>query len=187
LIDLSREVLAVEAAYVAAATTARDAAMAHVVVSAERALVARACAGAVASRFLAVGSPRSFGVVGGTTADRDAMVAAHRPWFPHLPDVRWTAGDDARPLREVLAADIVCVVEPLALAAAQLRRGTHVNALAAVSWDDELGSLATIVDEVAGLPALAAGLIDGRQLDELTLFVAGEAAIAIAALAALGD
>ena len=30
--------------------------------------------------------------------------------------------------------------------------------------------LATVVHE-AGLPALAAGLVDGRQLDELTIFV----------------
>jgi hypothetical protein len=59
----------------------------------------------------------------------------------------------------------------MALAASQLRRGTHVNALAKVELDDELKKLATIVDEAKGLPALAAGLVDGRQLDELTVFV----------------
>jgi hypothetical protein len=61
----------------------------------------------------------------------------------------------------------------MALAASQLRRGTHVNALAPVELDSELRALATIQDEAKGLPALAAGMIDGRQLDELTVFVAG--------------
>jgi hypothetical protein len=71
----------------------------------------------------------------------------------------------------------------MALAASQLRRGTHVDALAMVELDEELRTLATVVDEPKGLPALAAGLVDGRQLDELTVFVAGAAAIASAALA----
>ena len=41
-------------------------------------------------------------------------------------------GGRAVSLAEVLAADIVCIHAgtPLALAAVQLRRGTHVNALA---------------------------------------------------------
>jgi hypothetical protein len=86
-------------------------------------------------------------------------------------------------LAEALTADIVCIHTPMALAAAQLRRGTHVNALAPVELDAELRSLATIVDEPKGLPGLAAGLVDGRQLDELTVFIAGDAAIAAAALA----
>jgi len=81
-------------------------------------------------------------------------------------------------LAEALAADIVCVCEPLRLAASELRRGTHVNALATVELDDDLRALALVVDEARGLPALAAGLVDGRQLDELTVFLAGEAAIA---------
>jgi hypothetical protein len=60
----------------------------------------------------------------------------------------------------------------MTLAAAQLRRGTHVNALATIELDSELRVLAMIVDESKGLPALAAGLVDGRQLDELTVFLA---------------
>jgi hypothetical protein len=37
--------------------------------------------------------------------------------------------------------------------------------------------LATVVPE-AGLPAHAAGLVDGRQLDEITICVIGDAPIA---------
>ena len=87
-------------------------------------------------------------------------------------------------LAEVLAADIVCIHEPLALAAGQLRRGTHVNALVGeVTLDADLAQVAAITRERGGLPALAAGLVDGRQLDELTIFLLDDAALAAGALA----
>jgi hypothetical protein len=187
-------VLAVERAYVGAAfgapadpvpasPTARPA-------GASPALAA-AAAGAVASRFLAVGTPRSIGLVGDRAAC-ELSLCAHRVWFRPA-DVRCAGVDDAAELggravslEEALAADIVCIHAPLSLEAARLRRGTHVNALAEVVLDDELRALAAIVDEPAGLAALAAGLRDGRRLDELTVFVAGDLAIARRALAALG-
>lgn len=196
-------VTAAERAYVAAAVApgeARGAAGASrdpaAVAGASRDVdaVAAAAAGAVASRFLAVGTPRSLGLIGGA-AEASLSLAAHLVWFRPI-DIRWAelgdgaaargrlaAGDGAqigRPasLDEALAADIVCIHAPLRLAAARLRRGTHVNALAAVELDDELRALATLTDETTGLPALAAGLRDGRQLDELTVFVAGDLEIA---------
>jgi hypothetical protein len=182
---MSDWVHAVERAYVAAATGGA--------VPQRRALTqggsarALAAAGAVASHYLAVGTPRSIGLIGGE--DVVHSLVAHRTWF-NPSDVRCTSGSVAAmvsgrvvPLAEALTADIVCIHMPMALAAAQLRRGTHVNALAHVELDDELRKLATIVDEPKGLPALAAGLVDGRQLDELTVFLAGDAAIAAAALA----
>ena len=157
------------------------------------ALAAAAAAGAVASRFLAIGTPRSIGLVGDPTAAALSL-AAHRVWFQPA-DLRCAGaaspfagqlGGRAVSLDEALAADIVCIHAPLSLTAAQLRRGTHVNALAAgITFDDELRALATIADEASALPALAAGLRDGRQLDELTLFVAGDLAIARRALATL--
>jgi ornithine cyclodeaminase/alanine dehydrogenase-like protein (mu-crystallin family) len=154
----------------------------------DRALAA-AAAGAVASRFLAVGTPRSIGLVGDLMAGSLSLYA-HRVWFQPI-DIRCALDDRAGELggrtvslEEALAADIVCIHFPLALAAAQLRRGTHVNALAeGITLDDELRALATIVDEPTGLPALAAGLRDGRQLDELTVLIAGDLAIARRALA----
>jgi ornithine cyclodeaminase/alanine dehydrogenase-like protein (mu-crystallin family) len=183
----------VERAYVAAAFgPAAAIAPAHGA-AAELAAVAAAAAGAVASRFLAVGTPRSIGLVGDPAACALSL-AAHRVWFQPA-DIRWassTSGDADRAAElggravsqgEALAADIVCLHAPLSLEAARLRRGTHVNALAAVALDDELRALATIIDEPAGLPALAAGLRDGRQLDELTVFLAGDLAIACRALA----
>jgi hypothetical protein len=136
-------------------------------------------AGAIASHFLAVTSSRSLALVGGDASVHSLV--AHRTWFSPS-DLRCTSGSVAAavggrivPLAEALAADIVCIHEPMALGAAQLRRGTHVNALAPVELDAELRALATIVDEGRGLPALAAGLVDGRQLDELTVFVAAAA------------
>jgi len=178
---VSEWIHAVERAYVAAATGGALPARAP---TTPRALGA---AGAVASHFLAVGTPRSIGLVGGDEAAHSLV--AHRTWFSPR-DLRCTSASLAAmvegrvvPLAEALTADIVCIHTPLALAAAQLRRGTHVNALAPVELDAELRSLATIVDEPNGLPGLAAGLVDGRQLDELTVFIAGDAAIAAAALA----
>ena len=154
------------------------------------AAVAAAAAGAVASHFLAVASPRSIGLIGDPAAAALSL-AAHRVWFQPAdlrcagPDLAAQLGGRAVSLDEALAADIVCVHAPLSLAAARLRRATHVNALAAVTLDDELRALATLADEPAGLSALAAGLRDGRKLDELTIFLAGDLAIARRALAAL--
>ncbi|HVK88100.1 MAG TPA: hypothetical protein VM513_28465 [Kofleriaceae bacterium] len=203
-------VLAVERAYVDAATkrTAPTAAVRGELASAgsagarsdanaERGSIgkARAAIGAVASRYLAVGTPRSFGLVvegGASCADAALSLEAHRTWFSPT-DVR-VAGDGAEALAaqlggravtlpEALACDIVCVHASITIPDGTLRRGTHVNALApAVALPDELAKLAVITREVPGLGELAAGLVDGRQLDELTVFVLGDARIARAAL-----
>lgn len=180
---------AVERAYVAAGTgdrvTARDGDRAR----------ARAAIGAVASHYLAVGSPRSLGLIASAdTVDEAALsLAAHRAWFAPR-ELRCTGSDALAAvtgattcsLAEVLASDIVCVHRPLALRRADLRRGTHVNVLAAGSTlDDELRAFALVHEEDPGLAALAAGLVDGRALDELTVFIAGDLAIALAALASL--
>jgi hypothetical protein len=154
---------------------------------------ALAAAGAVASRYLAVGAPRSFGIVIDDAAGVPAAalsLVAHRTWFAPR-DVRCAsiapgAGGAAElaaatsgravSLDEALACDIVIVHGPrVRITPAQLRRGTHVNALTAGTLDPELRALATVVPE-AGLPALAAGLVDGRQLDELTIFVLDDSA-----------
>lgn len=125
-----------------------------------------AAAGAVASRYLAVGTPRSLAVIG----DGLLSIEAHTTWFTPR-DLRSTTGLPGTrevPLAEALTADIVCIHEPLAIPAGALRRGTHVNALAAITLPEDL--VAQRYDEAKDLPALAAGLIDGRVLDELTIF-----------------
>jgi hypothetical protein len=162
--------------------------------------------GAVASHYLAVGTPRTLGLIAddATIDEAVASVLAHRTWFQPR-ELRCTSaalaaavGGTLVPVHEALASDIVCVHVPIALAADQLRRGTHVNVLVAGqsssalrrssergacgSIDDELRRIATVVHEVPGLGALAAGLVDGRQLDEITIFCAGDAAIALGAL-----
>lgn len=159
---MSEWVLAAERAYVAAATGGPHvrAATAHDV----------AAAGAVASRFLAVGTPRSFGIIG----DDALSLEAHRTWFTPRdvrctsPEVAAAVGGRVVSIDEALVADIVCVHCVLEVSAAQLRRGTHLNALAAVTLDPEL--VVAAYDEVRDLPALAAGLVDGRQGDEITVF-----------------
>lgn len=163
---------------------------------------ALAAAGAVASRYLAVGTPRSFGLVIDDVAEVDAAVlslVAHRTWFAPR-DLRCAStapgatgaaelaaatSGRAVSLDEALACDIVNVYTArIRITPVQLRRGTHVNALTATVFDPELLALATVVSE-AGLPALAAGLVDGRQLDELTVFIIGDASAA--AVAAMRD
>ena len=158
---------AVERAYVAAATSGAPASAA----TTPRALAA---AGAVASHFLAVGMPRSIGLVGGDAAG--LSLAAHRAWFDPR-DIRCTSpslaaavGGRVVPLADALTADIVCIHVPLTLAAVQLRRGTHVNALARIDIDHDLRAIARIVDDAA-LVEIAAGRVDGRQLDEITMFL----------------
>lgn len=162
---MSDWVLAVERGYVAAAKPS---------------LRARAAAGAVASHYLAVGTPRSFGLIG---PGAEESLLAHRTWFDPK-DIR--CSDGATGHREVtraeaFACDIVCVHLPIVPLPSQLRRGTHVNLLAGGELDPEWWQLATVVRE-AELPALAAGFVDGRQLDELTIFILGNAAVAEASL-----
>lgn len=160
---------------------------------------AEAAAAAIASRFLAVAAPRSFGLVIDVASQVDAAalaLAAHRTWFDPR-DVRCAAvgagaealaaatGGRVVSIDEALACDIVCVLAAYArVTPARLRRGSHVN----VAWggvlDEALGALATVVRE-AELPAVAAGLVDGRQHDEITVFVINGAPTALAALAAL--
>jgi hypothetical protein len=174
------DVLAIEAAYANAVRDRRPATLPGGTGDHDRG-PARAAAGAIASRYLAVGTPRSFAVIGDGPGARDSL-AAHRTWFAPT-DLRCTEatlGYRVVQLAEALTADIVCITAPLALSPTQLRRGTHVNALAAVTLDDDLGGIVTVVDEPHGLSALAAGLVDGRQLDEITVFLAGEATIAAA-------
>lgn len=168
-------VLAVERAYVAAATAGPVQAPAphdrHVLAR------ARAAASAVASHHLAVAAPRSLGIVGGTDEDAELVLEAHRTWFEPREIRRGPEGVAA-----ALAADIVCIYDATPIRAHELRRGTHVNVLGGGPFDPDL--VATITDEPRGLPALAAGLVEGRRLDELTIFIGGDVAIAIRSLLA---
>lgn len=153
---------------------------------------ALAAIGAVASRYLAVGTPRTLGLVIGSPAqlaDAQLSVEAHRTWFAPR-ELRCATLDGTKvgelgapaTVTDALACDIVCIHVPFALEARKLRRGTHVNALAACSLDEDLARIAAVTPEVPGLGNLAAGHVDGRQLDEITVFQVGDAAIALRAL-----
>jgi ornithine cyclodeaminase/alanine dehydrogenase-like protein (mu-crystallin family) len=173
-------VYAVERAYVAIATNGAPAIALQL--GTESPARIAAASGAVASRFLAVGTPRSLSLIIDPNDDGAQLEAAllgleaHRTWFSPA-DVRCTgaalaarANGRAVSVGEALAADIVCSLGATPIAARQLRRGTHVNALGDPrALDPELLALATVVD-AASLPAMAAGFVDGRQLDELTVF-----------------
>ena len=103
-------------------------------------------------------------------APRDLRCASTAPGAIGAAELAAATSGRAVSLDEALACDIVNVYSlRIRITPAQLRRGTHVNALTAGAFDPELLALATVVPE-AGLPALAAGLVDGRQLDELTIF-----------------
>jgi hypothetical protein len=200
-------VLAAERAYVAAAVgrapgppdLRQDAARAAASGPPDLQAHAIAAAGAVASRYLAVSTPRSFGIVIDAIPDVEAAglaLAAHLTWFAPS-DIRCAAtGTGAAELATATSGRVVAIDEALAcdivhihstrvrVTPAQLRRGTHVNAVSAEVVDAELLALATVVRE-AGLPAVAAGLVDGRQLDEITIFCIDGAPIAMAATSIL--
>ncbi len=187
-------VLAVERAYVTAATGGT------VPLGGSETLQARAAIGAVASHYLAVGTPRSFGLVIDVLEEAPAAaesLVAHRTWFAPK-DIRCAAtrsgaddlaaatGGHVVSVEEAFAADIVCVHGAYVTTPALLRRGTHVNLVGcAPRLDDELARVASVTHETPGLGALAAGLVDGRQLDEITVFVIGDSAIALGALRTL--
>lgn len=153
---------------------------------------ALAAIGAVASRYLAVGTPRTMGLIIASPDQVDhaqLSVDAHRTWFSPrelrcatIDGSHVTAFGAPASITDALACDIVCIHVPLTVKANKLRRGTHLNALAACTLDDEL--VAAVTPEVPGLGKLAAGLVDGRQLDEITVFQAGDAQTAIRALQA---
>jgi ornithine cyclodeaminase/alanine dehydrogenase-like protein (mu-crystallin family) len=180
-------VLAAERAYVAAATGGAPASP-----TAASPAHAFAAAGAVSSHHLAVGSPRSFGILfaAGDEAAAALSLTAHRTWFAPR-DVRCatstgtadalaaTLAGRATSLDEALACDIVCVhTHDLRIAPHQLRRGTHLIVPTADLLEPDLLALAAVTHH-ADLPALAAGFVDGRQLDEITIFIADASPIDI--------
>lgn len=157
-----------------------------------REAIAAACACAVAARFLAVGKPRSLGVVADDPRRAALLLLAHRVW--HAPvDVRWAGaassaaevlalGGRVVSAAEAITADIVCVDAALPLGVQSVRRGSHLNLLAeGADAEDELARRAECFGETlegapiktATLGDLAAGLRDGRQLDEITILFAG--------------
>ncbi len=151
---------------------------------------ALAAIGAVASRYLAVGTPRTMGLIIASpeqVAHAQLSVDAHKTWFSPR-ELRCATVDGSHvaafgtpaTITDALACDIVCIHVPIGLDASKLRRGTHLNALAPCTLDEDL--VADVTQEVPGLGELAAGLIDGRQLDEITVFQAGDAHIALRAL-----
>ncbi len=165
----------------------------------------------VAARFLAVGTPRSIGIMArgssGTALDTDgvplavvAAVAAIRVYFPTsqgatlcfaLASAEATAaavqrfgGDIAR---DPMAADLVCHFDAPASADAlrNARRGAHHNLPSTVAADGQVitcdrswltasvtmaGQWSAGVATSTSLPRMAAGLDDGRQLDEVSVF-----------------
>jgi len=183
-------VFAVERAYIAEAT--RPAGGPRSQPSSVDLPRALAAIGALASRHLGVSMPRTLGLIIASPdqlAHAQLSLEAHRTWFAPR-ELRCATVDGRKvdafgapaTVTDALACDIVCIHVPLALAAPKLRRGTHINALAACTLDDDLAALATVVAETPGLGKLAAGLIDGRKLDEITVFQAGDAGTALAVL-----
>jgi hypothetical protein len=127
---------------------------------------------AVAAKFLAVSTPRSFAAIG-LGARAKTFVAAQAAWAPAREIRTWNAGDPPAGLAAALAADIVVAAGPLDVARRAIRGGTHLAALdAGVALAPDLVAAAEVYD-VHRLAAVVAGLVDGRQLDEITVLVCG--------------
>jgi len=171
-------------------------------------------AGAVASKFLAVSTARSFGFVG-CGAQAQVLLDAHRVSFAprdlRCADIDAEAarrfadknGGRVTTVEEACACDIVCTTTPgrgPVVRRAWIRPGTHINAMGADApgkqeLDEELLLAAMLVvddrhqaahsgeinvayakrviDErnlYGTLGEIVAGLKDGRQRDEITLF-----------------
>jgi hypothetical protein len=178
--ELAEVVRAVERAYVAAATGGAPATLAMPPLAPA---LAFAAAAAVAARFLAIGTPRSVGLVGATAADRDRLLTCHAVWFAPFPELRVDTDDalvsapGARRVStaEALACDLVLVLRADApIASASIRAGTHLSLAPGVTVDAALRARAIWHDDAA-LAQVAAGIVDGRQLDEVTVFAAGAA------------
>ena len=179
-------------------------------------LCTRAALYTVAARFLAVGTPRSIGIMArgssGAALDTDgvplvvvAAVAAIRVYFPTsqgatlcfaLASAEATAGAVQRfggdVARDPMAADLVCHFDAPASADAlrNARRGAHHNLPSSVAADGNVitcdrswltasvtmaGQWSAGVATSTSLPRMAAGLDDGRQLDEVSVFASTSA------------
>lgn len=130
---------------------------------------------AIAAKFLAVATPRSFAAIN-LGARAALFVAAQSAWAAPREVLAWDAGaggagGSPRDLATALAADIVIAAGPVDIPRAAIRGGTHLVALdPAVALAPDLLACAEVYD-VPRLAAVVAGLVDGRQLDEITLVV----------------
>lgn len=153
----------------------------------------------IAAKFLAVGTPRSLGLVG--AGERAALLVAAQATYAAPRELRVYEEDGARaaalaaslatpalatravPLPVACAADIVVVAAPVALERAWIRAGTLVTVLAPGAQLAPALLAAAQVYVVgdrppppglrvhATLAAVAAGLVDGRTLDEITILL----------------
>lgn len=199
-IDMARAVAAVEEALVAEARGQRPA---PVDLPPALDALARGAAAAISSRFLAVGTPRSIGLVGDPVVCAAAL-AAHRALFAPR-DVRCAdsalataLAGRAATVEQTFASDIVCVADPAVhIERRWLRGGSHVCLLAGSADPAALADAMVVVDDQADVGAaiygtlaeITAGYKDGRQLDEVSWFLAGGLAaprLAIAELAGHG-
>jgi len=150
---------------------------------------ARAARAAIAAKFLAVGTPRTLGLAGcGELAP--LVVAAQRAYaaprelrvFEALPVEAARVADEVNgrvvSLAEACACDIVVACGTISVRREWVRNGTLVTALDdTVALDPVLLAAAAVygsaaapgVRLTASLEAVAAGLVDGRVLDEITI------------------
>ena len=112
------------------------------------------------------------------------MLEAHRVYFAPRdlrcsdPAVASALGGRATTIAEACASDIVCVCEDVHIERAWIRQGTHIN-VAAGTVDDALLSIAKLVVSEGTHPGMwgtlgeiVAGMKDGREVDEVTVFLA---------------
>ena len=121
---------------------------------------------AVAAKFLAVSTPRSFAAVG--LGNRVALFAEAQAAWAAASEIRtWDPGEDD--LDRALAADIVIVTGAVTIARDAIRGGTHLSVIdPAVTLEPDLIAAARVYGP-RDLAKVVAGMIDGRQADEITI------------------
>jgi hypothetical protein len=181
-VTIAAAIAAVEAALVDAAHGRRGPMVPYASGAGLIDLAAAACA-AIASRFLAVGTPRTLGLIGlaGPRTLADACTAAHGAYFAPR-ELRTADPRDKAAVRAACAADIVCVCDrDVVVDPTWLRAGTHVNL---IEGSLDVAALPrAVVADLDALAAMVAGLRDGRQLDELTIFAPRDLGLAEHAVA----
>lgn len=132
------------------------------------------------SKYLAVGTPMTLGLVN-CDAEEEALVACHRLLFGPLEVLR-TADVSTE---EAMAADIVCLAATTEFELDWIAEATHLNIRSAGPWSEGMHKLAssaalTYLNAATAGPGVSHGLlcdviqgsVSGRMGEEITALVA---------------
>ncbi len=140
-------------------------------------LLAAALAG-LGSKYLAVGSPATLGLIG-CGPYSDALIACHTLLFGTLEVQR---SEDIG-IEEAMAADIVCISSSTEFELAWIADATHINVLSDGTWSKGMHELATTTSLTLSAPnpefpapygllaEVIQGVVSGRIGEEITVLM----------------